>query len=104
MGAPPEITKPEPPRLLLRLYVAGNAPNSLRARENLTAICRQYLDGGYRLEVVDALQEPQRALADGILVTPTLLKLAPPPVVQILGNLSARAEVLSALNLSEEEG
>ena len=40
--------------VMLRLYVAGQAPNSVKAIANLNAICRQYLKDGYKLEIVDA--------------------------------------------------
>jgi len=74
--------------LRLRLYVAGNAPNSLRAIANLNAIFREYLpDGNYQLETIDILAEPLRALQDNILLTPTLVKLSVPKV-SIVGDLS----------------
>jgi circadian clock protein KaiB len=74
--------------LKLRLYIAGNAPNSLRAIENLKAYCAEKLFDGHELEIVDLLKEPSRALADGIIVTPTLLKLSPLPALRVIGNLS----------------
>lgn len=85
------------PRCVLRLYVAGNSPNSVRAIANATAICAGNPDAGYRLEIVDLLKFPKRALADGVIVTPTLVKLRPLPVQRIVGNLSDTAEVLLAL-------
>jgi circadian clock protein KaiB len=85
--------------LYLRLYVADRSPNSLRAMSNLEAICRDYLKkDAYRLEVVDVLADPLRAVRDKILVTPTLAKLSVPPVL-ILGDLSERPRVLAALGL-----
>jgi circadian clock protein KaiB len=85
------------PGLLLRLYVAGNAPNSLRAVANATAICEEYLTSRYELEIVDLLKHPQRALADGIIVTPTLLRLRPSPIQRVIGNLSDTNQVLQTL-------
>ncbi len=83
--------------LKLRLYVAGSAPNSLRATGNARAICEEYFPGGYDLEIVDMIESPRRALADGIIVTPTLLKLAPLPLQRVIGNLSDTVRVLSVL-------
>jgi circadian clock protein KaiB len=85
--------------VLLRLYVAGGAPNSIQAIANLEAICAEYLKDGHRLEVVDVLEDPQRAMAEGVLVTPSLAKLSPLPAAQIVGNLSDRNKVLLALGL-----
>lgn len=85
--------------VVLRLYVAGGAPNSLLALANLQAICAEYLQGGHRLEVVDILEDPRRAMAEGVLVTPSLNKLSPQPVAQLVGNLSDKKRVLLALGL-----
>jgi circadian clock protein KaiB len=83
--------------LLLRLYVAGNAPNSLRAIANARAICDEHFASAHELEIVDLLEHPRRALADGIIVTPTLLKVSPLPVQRVVGNLSDANQVLLVL-------
>jgi len=75
-------------RLQLRLYVAGHAPNSLAARASLTAICESLAPGTHALDVVDVLEQPQRALADGIIVTPTLVRFWPLPEQRLVGSLS----------------
>jgi circadian clock protein KaiB len=85
------------PGLLLRLYIAGNAPNSLRAIANLKALCDEHFAARHELEIVDLLKDPKRALADGIIVTPTLLKLSPLPVQRVIGNLNDTNQVLQAL-------
>ena len=86
---------PKKARLRLRLYVAGDAPNSLAAVANINAICAEHFD--YELEIVDLLAQPGRALTDGIIVTPTLLKLSPLPAHRMIGNLSDTRQVLLAL-------
>jgi circadian clock protein KaiB len=83
--------------LQLRLYVAGNAPNSLRAIANAKALCDLHFAARHELEIVDLLKHPKRALADGIIVTPTLLKLLPLPIQRVIGNLSDTTQVLEAL-------
>jgi circadian clock protein KaiB len=85
--------------VVLRLYISGNAPNSVRAIANLDAICQQYLKDGYKLEIVDVFEQPLRALADGVLVTPSLAKVSPPPVANVVGNLSDRRNVLLMLGV-----
>jgi circadian clock protein KaiB len=83
-----------------RLYVAGDAQNSAQATANLTAFCRTYLQNRHQIEIVNVFKEPKRALADGILMTPTLVKLAPTPAPQrIVGTLSQTQPVLRALGL-----
>jgi circadian clock protein KaiB len=43
------------------------------------------------------LENPRRALADGIIVTPTLLKLSPSPVQRVIGNLNDRKQLFMLL-------
>jgi circadian clock protein KaiB len=83
-----------------RLYVAGDAQNSAQAIANLNALCRVHLLDRHDIEIVNVFREPKRALADGILMTPTLVKLAPSPAPRrIVGTLSQTQPVLQALGL-----
>jgi circadian clock protein KaiB len=82
-----------------RLYVAGQAMNSAQAVANLNALCRSHLPGRHSIEIVDVFREPQRALAEGIFMTPTLIKLTPNPVRRIVGNLNQTQTLLLALGL-----
>ncbi len=82
-----------------RLYVAGDAPNSVLAKANLTALCQTHLPDQYEIEVVDVLKVPMLALKDNILMTPTLLKLSPAPIRRIVGALSQMQTVMDTLGL-----
>jgi circadian clock protein KaiB len=85
--------------MILRLYVAGDAPNSTRARANLRRILTDVDPSCYTLEVIDCLEEPLRALDDGVLVTPTLVRIQPPPAQIVVGSLSALDRVADALEI-----
>lgn len=87
----------------LRLFVAGNEPNSQQARENLTQLCERHLKGRYELDVIDVFKDFGVALAEGVLVTPALIRVAPPPRVTVLGSLSDTQQVLAALRLTGGE-
>lgn len=86
-------------RMVLRLYVAGDGPNSAAARANLRRILAGRDPATYTLEIVDCLRQPMRALQEGVLVTPTLCRLEPAPTRTIVGSLSDSARVLEALGL-----
>jgi circadian clock protein KaiB len=92
----PKATRAKP-ELVLRLYIAGNAPNSLRATANARAVCEAHFAGRHTLEIVDMIQHPQRAAADGVIVTPTLLRLWPQPVRRVIGDLRDATQVLLTL-------
>jgi circadian clock protein KaiB len=83
----------------LRLYVAGNTPNSIAAFANLKEICDIHLGGEYEIEVIDLLQRPQLAKGDQIVAVPTLVRELPQPVKKIIGDLSNRERVLVGLEL-----
>jgi circadian clock protein KaiB len=69
----------------------------MRAIANARAICDEHFAAGHQLEIVDLIQFPRRAVADGIIVTPTLLKLSPLPAQRLIGSLSDTTQVLLAL-------
>lgn len=83
----------------LRLYVAGQTPKSLAAFSNLKSICENYLDGRYRIEVIDLLEQPHLSKGDQILAIPTLVRKLPQPVRKIIGDLSDANRVLIGLDL-----
>ena len=88
---------------ILKLYVAGNTPTSIRALKVLNDILEKDFQGVYALKVIDVLKNPQLAEEDKILATPTLSKILPPPVRKIIGDLSDREKVLIGLDLLYEE-
>jgi circadian clock protein KaiB len=88
-----------PVHFKFHLYVAGDTQNSALAVANLNVLCREHLLELHEIEIVDVLREPKRALADGIFMTPTLVRLLPAPVKKIVGTLSQMQVVLQALGL-----
>ena len=88
-----------PVEFKFRLYIAGDTQNSSQAVANLGALCREHLPARHEIEIVDVLEDPRRALADGIFMTPTLVKLMPSPFTKIVGTLSQKNTVLEALGM-----
>jgi circadian clock protein KaiB len=99
----PAIPSPDPDGTYhLRLYVAGQSPKSVRAVENLRHVCEEYLPGRYTIELVDLIQDPQRARSDEIIAVPTLIRKLPEPIRRIIGDLSDTEKVLIGLQLRED--
>ena len=90
------------PTYLLKLYVAGASARAHTAIANLRRICDEELRGEYKLEIIDVLEEPQRAEDDRILATPTLIKQLPPPLRRVIGDLSDTEKVLLGLELQPD--
>lgn len=89
-------------RYTLRLYVAGRTPKSLVAIANLNKICEEYLEGRYKIEVVDLMENPQLARDEQILAIPTLVRRLPSPMRKIIGDLSNTERVLVGLDLRKK--
>ena len=83
----------------LRLYVAGQTPNSIAAISNLKRLCEDQLSGSYRIEIIDLLKRPQLAQADQIVAIPTLVRKLPPPIKRIIGDLSRAERALVGLDI-----
>ncbi|MGA2010470.1 MAG: circadian clock KaiB family protein [Solirubrobacteraceae bacterium] len=91
-------------RFLLRLYVAGMTPKSLRAFANLKRICEEHLQGCYEIEVIDLMERPQLAAGEEIIAVPTLVRALPEPMVKIIGDLSDTERVMVGLQLTPLAG
>lgn len=87
--------------VVLRLYVAGDGPNSIAARRNLDAFLARHAERAIELEIIDVLANPERGLADGVLVTPLLVKVAPAPERRVIGTLVDQTVLVASLGLGE---
>ena len=94
-------SSPDVKAYVLRLYVAGQTPKSQLAFTNLKQICEDHLRGGYEIEIIDLLENPQLASGDQILAVPTLVRRLPEPIKKIIGDLSNTERVLVGLDLQE---
>jgi circadian clock protein KaiB len=86
-------------KYMLKLYVTGVTPRSQAALKNLKEILKEDYKGAYSLTVIDVLKQPKLAEDEKILATPTLIKVLPPPVRRIIGDLSEKEKVLLGLDL-----
>ena len=84
---------------VLRLYITGTTPQSLRAIANVRDICEKYLHGYYRLDIIDLYQQPELAQEEQIIAAPTLIKQLPVPMRRILGDMSKAERVLIGLGI-----
>jgi circadian clock protein KaiB len=91
-------------RYILQLYVTGMTSRSSRAVSNLRAICDEYLEGRYDLEVIDIYQQPVLTKGEQIIAAPTLIKKLPLPIRRIIGDMSNRERVLLGLDLIRGAG
>jgi circadian clock protein KaiB len=81
------------------LYVTSNSSRSQRAAENLRGVCAAALGDRFQIEVVDVLEQPEAAESALVIATPTVMRLFPPPIRRVIGDLSDFALAASALGL-----
>lgn len=103
-GQPPKPAEPTPdrdagdvPEYVLRLYVAGSTPRSVRAVERVSRLCREHLQGRYVLQVIDIYQDPILAQEGQIVATPTLVRSLPEPLRHVVGDMADEGRLLMAI-------
>jgi len=95
------VSDPTKDMYLLRLYVTGSTPSSVRAILNIKKLCEEHLQGRYDLEVVDLYQKPHLAKGEQIIAAPTLIKKLPLPLRRVIGDMSNFERVLVGLDLRQ---
>ena len=86
-------------KYILRLFITGILPNSIRAVVNCKALCEKYLENRYDLEIIDIYQQPDLAVNEDIIAVPVLIKKFPLPEERVIGDLSDIEKVLQSLDL-----
>lgn len=85
---------------IFQLFINGQSLNSVEAVDTLLKICRENLNGNYKLEIIDIQKNPDKAEEAGIIAIPTLIRMEPTPVNRIIGALNVRSRVLAGLGIS----
>jgi len=84
---------------MLRLFITGTSPVSVRAINNLQAILDQHLKSKYQLEIIDVHQQPQLVKDEDVTAVPMLIKKQPFPKKRLVGDMSDTSRVLKGLGL-----
>lgn len=87
----------------LRLFIAGDNVRSKNAVRNLRQVCEDLLGGEYELDLIDVLEQPELADEARVLATPTVIRLAPPPLRRAVGDLSDLGALADALDLTTHD-
>ena len=83
-----------------RLFVAGDEPNSIKARAVLARLRDEHLKDRCEMRIVDVFEDYQAAIDHHVIVVPTLIVEAPSPKKTIVGSLGDEEKVLAALGLA----
>lgn len=90
-------------KTVLQLYITGMSENSVRAIQNITQVCEQYLTDHFDLEIIDLYKNPAIAEEKRIVFSPSLIRLHPLPKKIFIGDLSDTKKVILGLGISFKE-
>jgi circadian clock protein KaiB len=85
-----------------RVFVAGTSWRSQRVIRALHELCTAHAVSDYVVEVVDVIEDPDSAEHDRVLALPMVMRVAPAPVVRVVGDLSDALVAADVLGLSSE--
>jgi len=85
---------------VLKLFISGASPNSVKAIDNLKKILEEHIQYKYTLEVIDVYQDASLAQKEQIIALPLLIKKQPLPERKLIGDMSDTAKVLLGLGIS----
>ncbi len=94
------LNTPKNAKYMLRLFITGATPNSVKAISNIKRICEAHLDGKYFLEIIDLYNKREIAEKEQVVAVPMLVKVLPLPVQRLIGDLSDNTKVLETLGLN----
>ncbi len=97
------LEESESKRYVLRLYITGSTPRSMRAIESLRKVCEERLRGRYELQVIDIYQQKGLAKEANIIAAPTLIKKLPLPLRKMIGDMASSERILVGLDLKRKE-
>ena len=91
--------KREDSEYVLRLFVSGSSPNSMRAIRNIQKFLEEHLKGKYKLNIIDLYKERAMAKEEQIVALPLLIKKFPLPERRLVGDMSNIKKVREGLGL-----
>ena len=83
----------------LKLFISGDSLYGQNARGNLQRLCDEMFDDNYELLIIDVIAEPDKAEAEKILATPTLICLHHGNSRRVIGDLSDLQMVATVLGI-----
>ncbi len=94
---PPDSQSQPTQSYVLRLFVSGHSAATEYTLMSLHQLLEHSLRLPYTLKVIDVFKHPDQAEANQISATPTLLRVWPPPVRRIVGDLTDAERILRIL-------
>ena len=75
---------PDKRKSTFRLYIAGIGRDNQKAILKFKRMIQDKAEGDVDFEVIDVLVDSERAMRDGVLATPTVIKEVQSPIVKVI--------------------
>ena len=82
-----DTSNPEAEGYILHLYISSNNPHTEQTLNSIHQLLEDGLTSRYTLKVIDTAKNPEQAVAQQILTTPTLIRVSPKPMRWVVGSL-----------------
>ena len=86
-----------------RLYIANGNPRTSSTIENIMILLKEELNDEFNIEIMDVQKHSDSVKEYDVVVTPTLVKTSPPPLIKVIGDLNDKKSVLIGLGLSSDK-
>lgn len=86
-----------------KLYIVEATPASRALVDRMKTVLDGALKDNYTLEIVNILKNPEIAVKEKILASPTLVMELPPPPQRIVGNIKDEKDLLISLKIFDQE-
>ncbi len=103
-NADDEHTSGDTPFYRLRLFVAGDEPNSRKAKSVLKNIYNKHLRNRCEMQIIDVFEDHRQAIEKQLYIIPALIIEEPPPQKIIVSSLDDENTVLVTLGILNKRG
>ncbi|MBC8440413.1 MAG: hypothetical protein H8D87_12105 [Deltaproteobacteria bacterium] len=81
-----------------KLFISGETAKTDKIFSALEFCLTAVFGDAYSLQKIDVIKNPLMAQADGVMATPTLVRMNP-PMKRVLGDFSDMTKILESLNI-----
>ena len=85
--------------IILSLYVSDMNINTQKAILEIKKYIKEIEKHVFKLEVIDILEQPDRAVEDGVLATPMIIKENPPPIMRVILDFTEKEKLVMGIGL-----
>jgi circadian clock protein KaiB len=84
---------------IFKLFIVKDNPKSQSLVERVQRLLKDVLGENYQVDIIDILENPELAMRDKVIASPTLIKVSPLPQKRLIGHFNDNEKIISGLNL-----